>query len=96
MTTHQAIVVARRYAGRQWNAREPIAAAFGRLRSLRYHGPAWFVTDPDASVPSTGPNPQRTRAWSAFVPRRSLTVVVDARTGQPIEAFAPAGVYHGL
>ncbi len=94
ISADQAIRDARRYAGRQWNPREPIATAFGIVKSPRYYGPAWLVTDPYAFVPSTGPNPQPTGIKTAFVTKRSLTVVVNARTGHPVEAFAPAGPYH--
>lgn len=95
LTAQEAITVAKRYAGRQWNSHVPVATAFGILKASRLWGPVWLVTDPDALIPSTGPNPQPTRAKTAFLTRRSLTVVVNARTGKPVEAFAPAGVYHG-
>lgn len=94
ISANQAIRDARRYAGRQWNPREPIATAYGIVKSPRYYGPAWLVTDPYAFVPSTGPNPQRTDTKTGFLTRRSLTVVINARTGHPVEAFAPAGPYH--
>ena len=59
ISADHAIRDARRYAGRQWNPREPIATAFGIVKSPRYYGPAWLVTDPYAFVLSTGPNPHQ-------------------------------------
>lgn len=91
----EAVDQARRYAGTQWSHKKRVSETFGVVETPQYHGPAWLVVDPDAYVPSTGPNPQTTRIKGGFLTTQMLDVVVNARTGQPVEAFTPPGVFHG-
>lgn len=51
--------------------------------------PTYVVDHP--LISSTGPNPLK----GGFLTIHTLDIVVDARAGQPIEAFTPPGPFHG-
>ena len=90
-----AINVARRYAGPQGSFPKRPFDVFGVVETPKYHGPAWLVVDRYAFIPSTGPNPRRVGRKGGFLTVQTLDIVVNARTGQPVEAFTPPGPFHG-
>ena len=90
-----AINVARRYAGPQGRFPSRPFEVFGVVETLKYHGPAWLVVNRHALIPSTGPNPQRLGRKGGFLTVQTLDIVVNARTGQLVEAFTPPGPFHG-
>lgn len=95
MSGQEAITVAQRYAGAPGSFRKRPFEDFGMVETLKYQGPAWLVVDRQAFIPSTGPNPQRTGIKSGFLMIRTLDIVVNARSGRPIEALTPPGLFHG-
>ena len=90
-----AINAARRYVGPQGRFQERPFEVFGVVETPRYHGPAWLVVNRHALIPSTGPNPRRVGRKGGFLTVQTLGIVVNARTGQLVEAFSPPGPFHG-
>ena len=95
VSSSAAINVARRYAGPQGSFPKRPFEVFGVVETPKYRGPVWLVVNRHALIPSTGPNPRRVGRKGGFLTVQTLDIVVNARTGQPVEAFTPPGPFHG-